>query len=189
MNILKIINYVTRKVDHVRSSILRFILKVTLNKRLKLGGIYIGRGFYYSVSSKHCFIDIGDKVHFRKYATLRVRENATLLIGENVFFNDHLSINCHGYIAIGANCMFGENVKLYDHNHRFRDKEKPIIEQGFSIGKISIGHNCWIGSNVVILKNVVIGDNVIIGAGCVVVSHIPSNTIVRNSLDLVTERF
>ena len=57
--------------------------------------------------------------------------------------------------------------------------EVLISEQGFKIGKIKIGDNCWIWSNCTILNNVNIGDNVVIGAVCVVLLSIPSNTIVR----------
>lgn len=83
--------------------------------------------------------------------------------------------------------MFGENVKLYDHNHRFTDKQINFKDQGFKVGSIKIGDNCWIGSNVTILCNVSIGDNVVIGANCLIYKSIPSNTVVKNKNDLLIE--
>lgn len=76
--------------------------------------------------------------------------------------------------------MFGESVKVYDHNHRFADA-KPIKEQGFSNGEVHIGNHCWIGSNIVILKGVNIHDNCVIGAGCVVSGDIPEGSIVKRN--------
>ena len=72
-------------------------------------------------------------------------------IGDNVFFNNGTSIAAKEKIEIGDNCIFGENVKIYDHNHVFKDLQKPIMKQGFSTKSVHIGSNCWLGSNVVVL--------------------------------------
>lgn len=89
------------------------------------------------------------------------------------------------YISIGDGTIFGENVKVYDHNHCYKNPDVPIKEQGFSSAPINIGNHCWIGSNVVILKGVTIGDNCVIGAGCIVYKDVPSGTIVVNKQDLL----
>ncbi len=66
-----------------------------------------------------------------------------------------------------------------------RNSDKLIQQQGYSLGKIIFGNNCWIGSNVVILKDVTIGNNVVIGANCVIYKFIPENSIVINQQNLV----
>lgn len=93
------------------------------------------------------------------------------------FFNNDCSINSNQLIKIGG-VLFGENVKIYDHNHRFNE-HKPIKAQGFSNGAVTIGERCWIGSNVTILKGSEIGNNCVIGAGCVISGKVPDNSIVR----------
>lgn len=125
----------------------------------------------------------------RRFCNFLLYPNSSLVIHKNVFFNNYCSINCLGSIEIGENTMFGESVKIYDHNHKyFNDREKLIIEKDkFKIGKVVIGKNCWIGSNVVILNNVEIGDNVIVGANCLIYKSIPSNTIVKNDVSLIVE--
>ena len=80
----------------------------------------------------------------------------------------------------------GENVKIYDHNHRF-NQHIEIKQQGFSNGSVIIGRHCWIGSNVTILKNTVIGDNCVIGAGVVVSGTIPTNSVVKTGCTLTIE--
>jgi acetyltransferase-like isoleucine patch superfamily enzyme len=125
---------------------------------------------------------VSKNVTFRKYCNILIYKNATLEIGENVFFNRYCSINCLSNIVIGQNTIFGEGVKLYDHNHKFGEEGKPIWEQGYKKGNITIGSNCWIGSNVTILNNVEIGNNVVIGAGCLIYKNIPSNCVVKSNL-------
>ena len=46
--------------------------------------------------------------------------------------------------------MFGDGVRIFDHNHQYSNYHVEKI--AFNYGKISIGKNCWIGANVVILK-------------------------------------
>lgn len=123
---------------------------------------------------------IGKNFSFRKRFDIRIRGNAKLTIGNNVFFNNDCSLNCMGEIEIGDDCIFGENIKIYDHNHKFRDKKILIRKQGYKVKKVRIGNNCWFGSNVIILPGVTIGDNVVIGAGCTIYNDIPDNSIIKN---------
>lgn len=127
----------------------------------------------------HKNLKIGHNLNFRKNLIINCTKSAKILIGDNVFFNNYCSLNSHHLISIGNDCIFGENVKIYDHNHVFYKKNIKIAKQGFSDGKIEIGENCWFGSNVVILPNTKIGDNVVVGAGVVLNGNIPSNCIVK----------
>jgi acetyltransferase-like isoleucine patch superfamily enzyme len=77
---------------------------------------------------------------------------------------------------------------MYDHNHQYQDTKQLISTQGYQVGSIVIGNNCWIGSNVVILKDVIIGDNVVIGAGCVIHKSIPANSVVMKQQDLLIKQ-
>lgn len=128
-------------------------------------------------------------VNTRRSCNFLLYPGSALIIHENVFFNNFCSISCLGRIEIGENTMFGEGVKLYDHNHEYRyDNEiLRISHDNFAIDKITIGRNCWIGSNVTILKGVNIGDNVIIGANCLIYQSISSNSIVKHKEDLIIE--
>ena len=124
-------------------------------------------------------------VMFRDFCNIMLWKNASLIIKEGVFMNRYCSINCLGEIVIGSNTQFGEGVKIYDHNHRYRgiDNGLNIKRTGLKIGKVSIGSNCWIGSNVTILSNVEIGDNVVIGANSLVYKSIKSGSVIVNKQD------
>lgn len=138
----------------------------------------IKKFFYKIIYGKH--IKFGKRVTFRRGFSLTIEDGAFVEIGEATFFNNYCSINARENIKIGDNCLFGENVKIYDHNHVFKYKDKLKKDQGFKKGEVNIGNNCWIGSNVVILKGSSIGENSVIGACELIKEEIPNDKIVIN---------
>jgi len=147
----------------LNSTVIKFILKILYGNKIKMG----------------------KSLNFRKRFDVLIDKSGKLIIGDYCFFNNDCSINCLGNIRIGDNCLFGENIKMYDHNHIFNDINKNIKDQGYKIELIKIGKNCWIGSNVTILSNVIIGDNVVIGANCLIYKSIPSNSIIRSQNNFI----
>ncbi|WP_378105605.1 acyltransferase [Chryseobacterium sp. sg2396] len=123
-------------------------------------------------------LSYGKKFTFRKHFSLIIDgQNAQVNIGNNVFFNNFCTIAAMDNITIGDNTIFGENVKIYDHNHQFKNASIPIKNQGYSSERIIIGENCWIASNVVILKGVTIGNHSVVGAGNIVYKDVPENSV------------
>ncbi len=152
MNIFKIIL-------HIKVIIYRILLKLTFGD---------------------CLI-LGKGVIWRNNFSIRIK-GGQVTIGNGCFFNNNCSIASIKSVTIGDNSIFGENVKIYDHNHVFSDKNKLIKDQGYSEEAICIGENCWIGSNVVILKGTQIGEGSVIGAGIVVFGNIPPFTVIKNQI-------
>lgn len=153
-------------------------------KKIKYHLFALVSKFFMNVFVKN--VSIGSKTTWRRKFNL-ISEGGKINIGNNCFFNNECSIVSRGNIQIGNYSIFGENVKIYDHNHRFNKINQSIKEQGYSIGTVQIGNNCWIGSNVVILKGTKIGDNCVIGAGCIIDFDIPSGTIVKLNNTYVCE--
>lgn len=150
---------IIKVIRHINAFFYLMILKLIYNKKLLTG----------------------KRLSFRKNFSVMIGSEGKVTIGDDCFFNNDCSINSLCEITIGDGTIMGENVKIYDHNHKFNDLSKPIKAQGYSIGKVSIGKHCWIGSNVVVLKNAVIGDNCVVGAGCVISGEIPSDMLVKNN--------
>lgn len=126
------------------------------------------------------------KAHVRLGVKLRVRfgvifnvMSGSLVIGDRVFFNNYCSINCRDSIIVGDNVLFGESVKLYDHDHAFTAR-LGVLKNDFKTEGIVIGNNVWLGSNVIVLKGVTIGDNAVIAAGSVVSKNVPASHIFIN---------
>lgn len=143
-------------------------IKNTINRRLKMFLLkcQYGKSFQYK------------KFHFRNGFHVYIEDEGCINIGKNCFFNNYCSITARKEITIGNDCIFGENVKIYDHNHKYIDKDKLIREQGFISEPVVIEDNCWIGSNVTILKGVRIGSGCVVGAGVVVYKDVPADTII-----------
>ncbi len=96
-------------------------------------------------------------------------------IGNDCYFNHHLSIGDGGKVKIGDNVIVGPYVGIYTAQHPLDSQERRAGWQ--TVQNITIGNNVWIGANVTILSGVTIGDNVVIGAGSVITKNIPSNTL------------
>lgn len=157
--------------------ILTFIFKVLhlhlfMANRIK-GNFTCGKSFLFKNKGD---LSIGDGVVFRNFVNILIEKNGYLEIGSNVFINNYSSFNVCKRLTIGNDCLFGEGVKIYDHNHIYRTsslvRNAPLITKD-----IVIGNNVWICSNVVICAGVVIGDNCVIGANSVVFKDIPENSV------------
>jgi len=121
-------------------------------------------------------IKFGKNVNVRGKLRIRIDKNAQLIIKDNCFFNNGCSINVKEKVEIGSNTIFGEDIKIYDHNHVF-NKDTLIRKSGYSVSPIVIGDNSWICSNVVILKGVNVGNNCVIAANEIVKENIKDNIL------------
>ena len=168
----------------IRSLIKKLVFALLYNNAIQIDSHFrVGKLFDIRIF-KRGTVRIGKNFEARKYVNI-FSDSGQITIGDDVFFNNGCSINAMLKVCIGDNCLFGENVKIYDHNHIFNNKNKPISKQGFDVGRVIIGSNSWIGSNVTILRNVTIGDNVVIGANCLIYKSVQSNSVIKNKSELI----
>ena len=139
----------------------------------------IGMILYWKMKYRKKIV-IGKGNRFRSRLRIRIEKDGFLEIGKNNFFNNDCSITCLKKISIGNDNLFGENVKIYDHNHVFNSSNKDLKEK-FKTNSVLIGNNNWIGSNVVILKNSSIEDRNVIGAGVIMDKKLDSYNIVKST--------
>lgn len=128
---------------------------------------------------------VGKGTTCRKFFNVYIENGAKISIGKDCFFNNGCSLTALEEIRIGDGVLFGENVKIYDHNHIYKDSNAPIKNQGYTTAPIKIGNHCWIGSNVTILKGISIGNNVVVGANCLIYQDIPDNSVVMSREKLI----
>ena len=123
----------------------------------------------------HFRIRRNGKIHLESLKTRGgfrcIADGGEIFIGAEVFFNYGCSLNSLKKITIGRGTIFGENVKVYDHDHVISGSFE-VHPTAFVVREVTIGENCWIGSNVVILKGVSITNNVVIGANSIVTKSI-----------------
>ena len=98
-------------------------------------------------------------------------------IGENSSVNQGCILDGYGDIEIGDYVRIGPYVVINSCDHRFDNREIPIAEQGYIVGKVVIEDDVWIGAGSVITAGTKIGKGSVIAAGSVVTKDIPSNVI------------
>ena len=138
------------------------------------------------------YMDISDsaEIHFAENTQinesnyLTIKKNAKFIIGKNTYIT-RATISVLEKVEIGENCILGEGMKIFDHNHQYTREPFSVSKTDFVTASIKIGNNVWTGANCIILKGVTIGDNVILGAGCVVHKDIPANSIVINKQEQI----
>lgn len=121
---------------------------------------------------------------------LRIKDGSTvsaisgrLIIGNCVFINRNCNIICREHIRIDDAVSIGPNVIIWDHDHRF--DEKQVYGMEYKTGEIIIEKGCWIGAGAIILRNTRIGEGSVIGAGTIVKGNIPPHSLVTMNRDLV----
>lgn len=78
-----------------------------------------------------------------------------------------------GEILIGSQVAIGPGTVIRSANHRFDQRDLPIMRQGHVAERVIIDDDVWIGANCVITPNVQIGRGAVIGAGAVVTHDLP----------------
>jgi len=122
------------------------------------------------------------------------KHGGAINVGESCYVGKDSRIWSTEKISIGNNVLISHNVNIHDNNsHAFSAKKRRLeFVEVFSTGRpdnvsdvtsspIVIGNDVWIGFNSIILKGVNIGDGAIVSPGAMVVSDVPSYSIVAGS--------
>lgn len=164
-----------RKYLKILSGLFRLLLEEVFNCfRIRIHGIQycINSGVKFWIHSNGT-CDLGRKTWISEN-TIFECGGGKLTLGYNNFFNSNCRISAIESITIGDNNLFGPNVIIIDHDHKYNDSEILICKQGFNKAPVIIGSNVWIGGNVTICKGVKICDRVVVGANSVVKNSITS---------------
>lgn len=78
---------------------------------------------YYKIIYGNRFI-CGENLKFRSGFKLYIEKTGKIVVGDNCFMNNFFCANSVCSITVGNNCIFGENVKIYDHNHIYIKKRR-----------------------------------------------------------------
>lgn len=136
---------------------------------------YLGPGFSLHMPFGGTFVT-GEGVEFRRNfrAELGAPESR-IELGDGSICTYDVLMQCTTSIEIGRRCLVGQATIVIDGNHRFRDLERPTLEQGYDLTPIRIADDAMITSKCTIIADV--GTRAVIGANAVVTRAIPPYTV------------
>jgi acetyltransferase-like isoleucine patch superfamily enzyme len=135
-------------------------------------GVYLGPGFSLHAPAGGTF-HVGDYVEFRRGFRVELGQADTrVTIGNGSVMTYDVLIQCTTSIDIGERVMFGQATIVVDGNHRFRELDKPMLEQGYDFKPLVIEDDATVTTKCSIIGN--LGRRCFIGANSVVVRDIPA---------------
>jgi acetyltransferase-like isoleucine patch superfamily enzyme len=131
---------------------------------------YLGPGFSLHMPEGGTFV-AGPRVEFRRNFRAEVGPEGRIVIGEDCRFTYDVLMQCSTSIEVGRRIVFGQSTIVVDGNHRFRDLEQPMLDQGYDFRPIRIEDDAAIMTKCSIIASV--GRRAFIGANAVVSRDIP----------------
>ena len=153
--------------------IIRYACKIDNGKKIILGNnIFIG---------EHVWLNAGNLDD----------KNTSLEIRDGSYISRFCHINAFKKVIIENDVLLGEGVYIGDTDHATKNKNLPIIKQGFETkGEVRIGTGSHICKGAVISAGVKIGRNVVVGPNSFVTQHeIPDYSLVIGNPAAIIENF
>jgi len=147
---------------------------------------YIGKNC--RIEAERGWIQLDRRCTLADRVSLIAFGKGVITLGAEIFINESSRIVAMERIDVGDNCLIGDSVSIYDHDHAHADPHRLIRKQGYVATPVRIGRNVWICSHVVVCKGVSIGDNSVIGAGSVVTHSIPADVVAVGAPARVVKR-
>jgi acetyltransferase-like isoleucine patch superfamily enzyme len=155
------------------------------------------------------YISVGDNAWIDDYAVLTagppgdrpyltLQENADfhgrlgeVTIGENCHIGQHVTLQGHGGLWIGANTGVASGSRIYTLSHHHRhigegaptgtvfkfSSRAPIEEQALISSPVVVGASCAVGSNSVILPGSSLGEGSWLGALSMLAGKVPPDVV------------
>jgi acetyltransferase-like isoleucine patch superfamily enzyme len=150
------------------------------------GPVRIGPGFALDIPDRGELI-VGPGVDFRRGFVCEISGQGRVTIGAGSIFTSHALVQCSTTIDIGRRAVFGQSLLIVDGNHRYKDPDVPMLDQGYDYRPITIGDGALITTKCTVLAN--IGERAVIGANSVVSKDIPPFCLAVGAPARVVEYF
>jgi acetyltransferase-like isoleucine patch superfamily enzyme len=136
---------------------------------------YLGPGFSLHMPFGGTFIT-GERVEFRRgFRAELAGPDTRIEFGADCVCTYDVLMQCTTTIQICERVQFGQATIVLDGNHRFRDLDRPMLEQGYDFTPIRIADDATITSKCTIIADV--GTRAFVGANAVVTRPIPPYTV------------
>ena len=121
---------------------------------------------------------------FRSAPRVEACAGARVVIGEDVFINDSVTVCAARGVTIGAHTKIGDGAMIYD-----TDFHPVGPGETTPVAPVSIGRNVWIGARAMVLAGAQIGDHAVVAAGAVVRGTVPARSVVAGTPARVVRSF
>ena len=126
-------------------------------------------------------IRLGNGVGLNRHSSLYAARGE-ITLGNRVFLGDFSAINANdARIVIGNDVAIGPMTLIQGANHKFDDRNMPIIDQGHVESFVVIEDNVWIAAHCTIVPGVRIHRGAVVGAGSVVTKDVPPDAVVAGT--------
>lgn len=150
------------------------------------GPVHLGPGFELQIADRGTLL-VGPGVDFRRGFVCEIAGDGRVEIGAGSIFTSHALVQCTTSIKIGRRCVFGQSTMIADGNHRFRQPDLHMLDQGYDFRPIVIGDGAAVMSKCTIVSD--IGERAMIGANSVVTRPIPPYSLAAGAPAQVIEHF
>jgi acetyltransferase-like isoleucine patch superfamily enzyme len=148
--------------------------------------VRIGPGFRLYMPAGGTFV-VGPGCDFRRDFVCEISNGGRVEIGPGTIFTSSALVQITTRLTIGARAVFGQSTLIADGNHRWRDPDKHLLDQGYDFTPIDIGPGAVSMSKVTILAPV--GERAVIGAHTLVTKPVPAYCLAAGSPARVIEYF
>jgi acetyltransferase-like isoleucine patch superfamily enzyme len=156
---------------------LRYLWFKIRNRHIKTRGmVNLARGAHVYCRRGLARMELGKDVWIGRDTAIRCHEGF-VRIGDRVVFGGSNTVNVYLDVDIGPDCIFADWIYVSDFDHRYRDLDVRIQDQGIVKSPVRIGPDCWVGEKVSILRGTSIGEGSVIGAQTVVRGDIPPYSV------------
>jgi len=122
------------------------------------------------------FGHLGENVVFDDDVTINRPCNVS--IGDDSFVGRGVTLNAVDDIVIGDHVLIAAGSRLMTWNHVISDRSIDLDAQGKKSAPIRIRDGTWLGYDTIILPGVTVGEGAVIGAGAVVTDDVDGYAVV-----------
>lgn len=148
--------------------------------------VRIGPGFRLYIPDGGTFI-VRKGCDFRRDFVCEISAGGHVEIGPGTIFTSSTLVQITTRLTIGARAVFGQSTLIADGNHRWRDPDLHLLDQGYDFTPIDIGAGAVSMSKVTILAP--IGERAVIGAHTLVTKPVPAYCLAAGSPARIIEYF
>ena len=136
--------------------------------------VYLGPGFSLHMPDRGSFV-AGEGVEFRRGFRAEIAGDGRITIGAGSVCTYDVLMQCTTSIAVGERCVLAQGVLVVDGQHRFRDVDRPMLEQGYDFTPVTIGADAFVGAKAAVMADV--GPRAVVGANAVVTRPVAAHTV------------